>query len=700
MSAPPAPTPPLPADNPFARPSDLPFGLPRFADIELEHYLPAWEHFAAEHLAEIAAIVADPAVPDFENTLVALERSGQGLNRVALVFFNLVGSMATADMQQLEAELSPRLAAHFDEIKLNPDLFQRIDAVHRGRFDLALDAQQIALVERHHADFVLAGARLDAQGRDELKSLNQQVATLGSIFQRQLLADTEASALLLTGAEMVGVGADAMAATAAAAEKRGEQGHLVALGLPSQQPLLASLGDRDVRARLYEASVNRASAGETDNAPIAQQIAVLRARSAQLLGFDTYADLVASDQTARTSAAVDAMLSRMVRPAAARRAAEAELLQEFASRDGIDLEPWDWSYYASQVEAERFQVDTAQLKPYFELERVLVDGVFHAAERLYGITFRPRPDLVGYHPEVRVWEVVDHPASGEETILGLYLGDFFARDIKRGGAWMTNFVEQSHLLGTKPVILNVLNVAQAPEGTPTLLTLDEVRTFFHEFGHCLHGLFSDVTYPRLSGTSVPRDFVEFPSQVNEMWALEPEIVRNYARHVETGEVLPQLMLDALHRASVWGQGQGTSEMLGATLLDQAWHRIQSDEDIDDPIDFEEQSLVAAGIADELVPPRYRTTYFQHIFAGLGGYAAGYYSYLWSEVLDADTVEWFRSNGGLTRENGDTFRRKLLAVGSTRDPMTSFADVVGREPDITPLLRRRGLLDDADGDEGA
>ncbi len=681
-------TPTLPADNPFAAPSDLPYGLPRFADITVQHYAPGYQAGAAEQLAEIDAIVANPDTPTFDNTVVAMEKSGRLLGRVLAVFSNLASSDATDEMLALEEEFAPKVAAHTDAIRLNPDLFARIDAVHAARHSGDLTDEQVALVERYHTDFVLAGARLDEAGREQLKDLNKQIATLGATFSSNLLKDTEAVAVLLDSArEMAGASDDAVAAAKAAAEQRGhDDKYLITLVLPSGQPLLSSLSDRDVRARLYEASVNRASAGEYDNAPIAAQMAQLRAQAARLLGFASHADLVAADQTAKTSAAVDEMLGRLVAPAMANAAAEAALLQEFADRDGITLEPWDWAYYSDKVASERYSVDTAALRPYFELERVLHDGVFYAAERVYGITFSLREDLQAYQSDVRVWEVFNADGSP----IGLYLGDYFARDTKRGGAWMSCFVEQNHLFGDRPVVVNNLNLPKAPQGQPTLLTLDNVRTLFHEFGHTLHGLFSDVTYPRIASTNVPRDFVEYPSQVNEMWQQWPEILSNYAVHHETGEKLPLEQVQAIRDAELWGQGFGTAEYLGATLLDQAWHRLTPDDVIDDPIDFEAQALENAGVANDLIPPRYRTTYFQHIFAGSVGYSAGYYSYIWSEVLDADTVEWIKANGGLTRANGDAFRSKLLSVGSSKDPLAAFADVVGRGPDIGPLLRRRGL----------
>lgn len=690
-----AAAPALPADNPFAAPSELPYQLPRFADIRIEHYRPGFEAGTAQQLAEIEAITSNPEPATFANTIEAMERSGRLLGRVLSVFFNLASSDADDQMLALEEELAPRYAAHNDAIKLNPALFARIDAVHRQRHDAGLTPEQLALVERYHTDFVLAGAALDDDQRARLAELNRRIAELGAKFGSNLLKDTEASALLLDSAdELAGASPDAVAAAQSAAAAKGHPDkYLISLILPSNQPLLADLTDRDVRSRLYEASVNRAMAGEYDNTVVAAEMAQLRAEAAQLLGFATHADQIAADQTAKTTAAVDAMLGRLVEPAMRNARAEARVLADVAARDGINLEPWDWAFYSAKVSAEQYRVDEAALRPYFELDRVLHDGVFHAAEKLYGITFSPREDLRAYHPDVRVWEVFDGPVSDGKPI-GLYLGDYFARDTKRGGAWMSTFVEQNHLFGDRPVVVNNLNIPRPPGDEPALLTLDEVRTLFHEFGHTLHGLFSDVTYPRVASTNVPRDFVEFPSQVNEMWVQWPDILANYAVHHRTGEKLAQEQIDAIKAAELWGQGFATVEYLAATLLDQAWHRLSPGEVIDDPMDFEQQALEAAGVAMELIPPRYRTPYFQHIFSGDDGYSAGYYSYIWSEVLDADTVEWFKASGGLTRENGEAFRRKLLAVGGSVDPVGAFRSVVGHAPDITPLLRRRGLTGQA------
>lgn len=681
---PPAP-PAVSPDNPLATVSGLPFRLPLFADITPEHCREALLAGMAAQRAEIDAIVASDEEPTFDNTVVAMERSGELLVRAWSVFGNLTSSVSTPRLREIEREIAPLEAAHDDAIRLDPALFTRIDAVHASRHETGLDDEAVRLVERYHLDFVLAGAQLDEAGRARLTELNQELSTLSTTFGQNLQLATEAAAVRVTDrAELDGLSDQEVAAAATAAADRGLDGYLIALLLPSGQPVLAKLRDRELRRRVLEASLSRASAGEHDNGPVATRIALLRAERARLLGFDTHADLVLADSTARTTGAVDAMLASMVPASVANAEAEADVLRETAARDGVELAAWDWAFYSEQVRAERYAVDTAALRPYFELDRVLVDGVFHAAGLLYGYTFTPRPDLGGYHPDVRVWEVAD----AEGAPVGLYLGDFFARDGKRGGAWMSSFVRQSRLLGTSPVVVNNLNVSRAPDGEPTLLTLDEVNTLFHEFGHALHGLSSSVTYPRFSGTAVPRDFVEFPSQVNEMWALWPEVLGNYARHVDTGEALPRSAVDAIDAARLWGEGFATLEYLAATLLDQAWHRLAPGAEVGDPIAFEQRALADAGVASPLVPPRYRTTYFQHVFAG--GYAAGYYSYIWSEVLDADTVEWFKENGGLRRENGEAFRTQLLAVGGSVDPLGAFRAVRGRDADPQPLLRRRGL----------
>jgi peptidyl-dipeptidase Dcp len=671
--------------NPLAEASRLPFGLPPFEQVRPEHFAPAFEAGMTQQLAEIATIESDPEPPTFDNTLVALERSGRLLARTENLFFNLVSAASTPEIRLVEKEFAPRLTEHGDRIRLNTALFARIDAVNDRADELA--GEDRALLDRYHLDFVLAGARLDAVGQQQLREINGRLSRLSTQFQQNLQAATEAAALVLTDVtELDGLSVQEIAGAAAEATARGHDGaYLIPLILPSNQPLMSTLKNRSVRRRLYDASTTRASAGEWDNSALAIEIAHLRARKAVLLGFPTHADATVADQTAKTSAAVDDMLVELVEPAVARAQGEAVILTDLAAADGLQLAPWDWPYYSEQVRAQRYSVDTGALRPYFALEKVLHDGVFFAATQVYGVTFESRPDLVGYHRDVRVWEV----RNADGSSIGLYLGDYFAREGKRGGAWMNSFVEQSGLFGDKPVVVNNLNVTRPGPGSPALLSLDEVETLFHEFGHALHGLFSDVRYPRLSGTSVPRDFVEFPSQVNEMWAMWPQVLANYAVHVETGEVLPQAVADALEAARSWGQGFGEVEYLAATLLDQAWHRTPPELVIDDAAAFETAALENAGLAMDLVPPRYRSTYFQHIFAG--GYSAGYYSYIWSEVLDADTVEWFRENGGMTRLNGDTFRTELLSKGGSIDALAAFRAVRGRDAELGALLRRRGLV---------
>ncbi len=672
--------------NPLLEESTLPYSLPAFSKVLPEHFLPAFEAGAAQELSQIENIVQDPESATFENTILELEQSGPILNRTIKLFHNLISSLAGPELREIEAVLSPKLTAHHDEIQLNPALFQRVRAVHEQRAQLCPDAESIRLVERYYLDFLRSGAALNEEQATELKDLNRRLSVLSTSFHQNLQADTEARAVIVdTAAELAGLSSQDVEAAAQAATDRGHDGkYLLTLILPTGQPILPRLDDRQLRQRVHQASVGRAGEGTYNNGPIAIEMAQLRARRANLLGYATHADYIAADGTAKTLANIDVLLTQLVAPAVANANKEAEVLREFAAKDGVELAAWDWLYYSEKVRAARFAVDTEALRPYFELNRVLQDGVFFAAEAVYGVTFQPREDLVGYHPDVRVFEVMDsdgHP-------LGLFLGDFFARETKRGGAWMNSLVDQSKLLNRRPIILNTLNVTKPVPGEAALLTLDEVGTLFHEFGHALHGLFSDVGYPRFSGTSVPRDFVEFPSQVNEMWQFWPEVVANYAQHTQTGEPLAAEIVQKVIDAQLWGEGFSTTEYLGATLLDQAWHRITVDTEISDAQEFEEQALRAAGLELELVPPRYRSTYFQHIFSG--GYSAGYYSYIWAEVLDADTVDWFKSHGGMTRANGDTFREKLLSVGGSVDAMEAVVSILGRQPVIQPLLIRRGL----------
>lgn len=682
----------LDPSNPFAQPSSLPYELPDFTAIRFEHYRPALLAGMAQERAEVEAIATDPHPPTVENTLVALERAGAVLERVAAVVYNQLSADASPELEALEEEIAPLLSAHSDAIHLDTRLFARVDALHAAAAsgELVLDAQDAWLLERVHTDFVLSGVHLDEAGKERLRELNSRITTLDAAFGRTLLAATNAAALVLTDeSELDGLSAQDVAAAAQAATEHGVAGFWIELANTTSQPLLASLNRRDVRERLFCASVERGAGGEHDTRPILLEMARLRAERAQLLGFAHHAAATVADETAGSAQAVADMLARLAPAAAANALREQERLQVELERDhpGARLEPWDWAYYAERVQRAERSLDDSVLRPYLELERVLVDGVFAAAHRLYGLSFVERPELPGYAPGVRVFEVLDADGSG----LGLFVADYFTRDSKRGGAWMNSFVDQNHLLGQRPVVINNANVPRPAPGEPALLSWDFVITLFHEFGHALHGLLSDVRYPSRSGTSVPRDFVEYPSQVNEMWAWDREILASFARHHATGDPMPAAWLDTLLAARSDGQGFATTEYLAAALLDQAWHRLAPDEvptDVEDVQAFEARALAAAGLDLPAVPPRYRTTYFSHVFGG--GYSAGYYAYIWSEVLDADTVEWFAENGGLTRANGDTFRTRLLGRGGSVDPLAAFRELRGRDPQIDPLLVRRAL----------
>ena len=677
-------------DNPFSQASDLPYGLPPFDRIADEHFGPAFEAGLAGHAAEIEAIASATEPPTFENTIVALDTSGRLLQRVSSVFFNLTSSDTNPARQELQAEIAPKLAAQSDAIHLDPALFARVRDLYERRDQLGLDEESAWLLERTYTDFQRAGAGLDAAQQDKLRALNEELSTLSTRFQENLLRDTNDLAVLVQDpAELTGLSTGTVAAAREAAASRGAEGkYLLTLNLPTSQPLLSSLENRALRRRLFTASTARANRGnDNDNTAVLARIVRLRAERAALLGHPDHAAYVISDETARTAEAAVGLLERLAPVAVANARRDAEELQTYLGQDhpGATLEPWDWAFYAERVRKARFGLDDATLRPYFELDRVVRDGVLFAASELYGLSFTERHDLPVYHPDVRVFEVFDADGSP----LGLFLGDYYTRDSKRGGAWMNTFTDQSHLLGERPVVVNNLNIAKPPAGEPTLLTFDEVTTLFHEFGHALHALVSDVRYPKFSGTNVPRDFVEYPSQVNEMWMLWPEVLVNYAKHHETGEPLPRHLVERLEESAQYGQPFATTEYLAAALLDQAWHGLGTEDAIGDVDSFEATALEKAGVAVAAIPPRYRSTYFAHVFSG--GYSAGYYSYIWSEVLDADTVEWFTENGGLTRANGDHFRRTLLARGGSGDPMAFFRTFRGRDPEIAPLLARRGLI---------
>lgn len=677
--------------NPFFSASTLPYHWPPFDRIRDKHYAPAFQRGVAEQRTEILAIANNPQVPNFENTIVAMERSGQLLQRVSMVFFNLSSANTNPTIQKLELELAPQLAAHDDFILLNNKLFARIESLYAQRDKRGLNAEQKRLLERYHTHFVRAGARLSEPDKTTLRTYNARIAALQTDFEQHLLKGSNQGAIIIKDrAKLDGLSDAAIAA--AAAKARGLPGQYV---LPLQnttgQPALSDLNNRNLRIRILAASMRRGTqTGTTDQRGIISEMVMLRAQRARLLGYPNHAAYVLEDSTAHDTDAVNAMLNKLA-PAAARNAhREAGALQKRIDSEHGDfsLRAADWAYYAEKVRKQRYDFDESQMRPYFEMQRVLEDGVFYAASQLYGLTFKRRTDLPIYHPEVMVYEVFNADGSP----LGLFLADYYARPSKRGGAWMNTFVDQSGLLGTQPVVVNNLNIPKPPAGQPTLLSFDEVNTMFHEFGHALHGLFSNVTYPMFSGTSVPRDFVEFPSQVNEIWAIWPQVLKHYAHHYQTGKPMPQALLDKVLAAQKFNQGFATSEYLAAAMLDQSWHQLgpQQVPDKEHIESFEAAALKKAGLDFATVPPRYRSTYFAHIFAG--GYAASYYAYIWSEVLDADTVQWFKAHGGLSRANGERFRSTLLSKGGSVDAMTLFRGFYGAEPDIEPLLQRRGLDD--------
>ncbi|HEX4401940.1 MAG TPA: M3 family metallopeptidase [Galbitalea sp.] len=672
--------------NPFFEPSTLPFGLPPFAAIADDDYRPAFDRGLEEHLAEITAVADDSDPATFENTMILLERGGQLLERVSHVFFNKSSADSNDFTNALEEEMAPLLAAHSDAIRLNPRLYDRIKSLYERRSALGLDAESVYLIERYYDEFTIAGAGLSDDDKTTLRDYNQKLASLGTKFEKNLLADTNELAVVVEDvAELDGLGAGEISAAAEAAKERGLDGkYLITLVLPTGHPYLSSLTNRELRKKIMAASRSRSSrGGDNDNREIVLEIVSIRAKRAALLGFPNHSAVVTADETAKTPEAVDAMLTRLAPPAARNAKVEQKDLQETIGGD-FELESWDWALYTEKVRKAKYDVDTSEMRPYFEAERVLQDGVFFAATEVYGITFKERKDLVAYHPDVRVFEVSNEDGSP----VGLFLYDLYTRDSKRGGAWMNPLISQNTLLGNPTVVVNNHNVPKPAPGDPTLLTYDEVNTLFHEFGHALHGLFAHVTYPKFAGTNVFRDFVEFPSQVNEMWMLWPEILANYAVHHETGTAMPQEFVDKLQASSSFNEGFATSEYLAAAMLDQAWHRIDAKTKVTDVAKFEADAIASFGLDNPAVPSRYSSTYFAHTFAG--GYDAGYYSYIWSEVLDADTVEWFKENGGLTRANGDRFRQRLLGVGGSKDPLEAFRDFRGRDADIQPLLNRRGL----------
>ncbi len=681
-------------DNPFAVPSGLPFELPDFAAIRDEHYQPAIEAGIAEHLAELAAIAAETEPATIANVIEAWESSGRLLTRALNAFYTKQPADTNDVLDAVDAAVAPQLAEHSDAIYLDHALYGRVASlatrVEAG--EIELDPASAYWLERCLLAFERAGVNLPDADQARLRALNHRIAELQSEFGRKALAGMNAGAVLVTDeAELDGLSPAEVAGARDRATDRGhESGWLIELDNTSGQRPLDVLKNRELRRRIHLAAVNRGLGGEHDTRPLVVELARLRAERAELLGFANHAAYVAADGCARTGQAVWELLTTLAPAAVANARAEAAEMEQVWQRiaPGEPLEAWDWQFVAELLRTERYRLDATLLRPYLELERVLHDGVFAAASGLYGITFTERDDLVGYNDEVRVFEVTD--ADG--TPIGLFCADFYTRGSKQGGAWMNNMVDQNHLLGQPPVVINNSNLVKPPVGEPTLMTWDDVITLFHEFGHALHGLLSDTRYPSQSGTETPRDFVEYPSQVNEMWALDPDILPRYAVHHATGEPMPSEWVETLRGSTLFQQGFKTTEYLGAALLDQVWHRTplaQLPTDPEQVEEFERAALASVGLDYALVPPRYRSTYFRHTFEG--GYDAGYYAYMWSEVLDADTAAFMRANGGLTRENGERFRRLLLARGGSIDSMEAFRDYRGADPELRHLLDRRGLV---------
>ncbi len=675
-------------DNPFFAPSSLPFQAPPFDKIKDDDYQPALEAGMAKQLQEVQAIAANPSPPTFENTMVALEKSGQLLQRVEATFFAVVGANSDPVLLKVRAIEAPKLSAHRDAIFLDPKLFERVAAVYQQRNSLKLDAESLRLVEWDYDQFVHAGAKLSDSDKTELKKLNEEIATLSNVFETKLLAATKDAAFVTTDkAALAGLTEGQISAAAEAAKSRKVEGFVFPLQNTTQQPDLVALSDRATRQALFSNSWNRAERGDAnDTRDTIAKIAQLRAQKGKLLGYPNFAAWKIEDQMAKTPEAALKFMDALVPAATARAASEAQDIQTVIDQQnsGFKLQPWDWEFYAEQVRKAKYDLDEEQVKPYFELNNVLQNGVFYAANQLYGITFKERKDLPVYDPSMRVFEVFNADGSS----LALFYCDYFKRDNKQGGAWMDNFVEQSKLLGTKPVVQNVANFAMPAAGEPALLTSDDVRTMFHEFGHALHGMFANTEYPSLSGTSTARDFVEFPSQFNEHWATYPAVFQHYAKHYKTGAPMPAELMEKIKKAATFNKGYDTTELLAAAELDMKWHTLPASAPLQKPDAFETEALEQTHLSISYVPPRYRSSYFSHIWGS--GYAAGYYAYLWTQMLDDDAFQWFEEHGGLSRANGDRFRNMVLSRGNTEDLETLYVAWRGAKPSIQPMLKYRGL----------
>ena len=678
--------------NPFYSASTLPFQAPPFDKIKDSDYQPAIEAGMAKQLEEVKAIAEDPAPPTFDNTVVALEKTGQLFTRVMLVFNGVTGSNLNPELQKVQDIEAPRLAAHQDAIYLNSKLFARISAIYKERASLHLDPEALRLVEYDYLQFVHAGANLSEADKAVLKKLNEEESTLANAFITKLLSATKNAAFVTTDKNtLAGLSPAQIEAAEQAAKERKVDGYVIPLQNTTQQPDLGLLSVRATRQTIFENSWNRAEHGGADDTrDTIARLAQLRAQKAKLLGFDTYAAWKLEDQMAKTPAAALKFMDALVPGTTARAAVEAKDIQAVidSQKGGFTLQPWDWDFYAEQVRKARYDLDESQVKPYFELNNVLQNGVFYAANQLYGITFKERTDIPVYHPDVRAFEVFD--ADGKP--LALWYCDYFKRDNKNGGAWMDIFVNQSKLLGTLPVVFNVANFSKPAPGQPALINFGDVTTMFHEFGHALHGMFANTTYPSLSGTQVARDFVEFPSQFNEHWATYPAVFNKYAKHYKTGEPMPAELAAKIRKAKTFNQGYALTEVVAAAELDMQWHTLPATTSLENPDTFEKQALEKTHLSISYVPPRYRSSYFSHIWNT--GYAAGYYAYLWSEMLDDAAYQWFEDNGGMTRANGDRLRQMVLSRGNTEDLGAMYKAWLGKEPGIEPMLKERGLLEDS------
>jgi peptidyl-dipeptidase Dcp len=674
--------------NPFYAPSTLPFQAPPFDKIKDSDYQPAVEAGMAQQLKEMQAIADNPAAPTFENTFVAMEKTGALLDRVTAAFSAVSGANTNPELEKLQAIEAPRLAAHEDAIHLDGKLFQRVSAVYKQRDSLKLDPEALRLVEFYYGEFVRTGANLSDAEKDRLKKLNEEESTLSNAFRNKVLAATKNAAFATTDkSALAGLSEAQMGSAAAAAKLRGKEGWVLPMQNTTQQPYLAGLSNRATRQAVFEDSWTRAERGDAnDTRATILRLAQVRAEKGKLLGFDNYAGWKLQDQMAKTPEAALHFMDALVPATTAHAEREAKDIQEVidSEKGGFALQPWDWNFYSEQVRKAKYDLDEAQVRPYFELNNVLQNGVFYAANQLYGISFKERKDIPVWNPDVRVFEVFE--ADGKP--LALFYCDYFKRDNKNGGAWMSSLVRQSKLLGTLPVVFNVANLPKPAAGQPALISFDDATTMFHEFGHALHGMFAATEYPSLSGTSVPRDFVEFPSQFNEHWATYPAIFNHYAKHYKTGAPMPEELVAKIKKAADFNQGYELTELLAAAEVDMQWHTLPVGTPVENADAFERAALEKKHLALSYVPPRYRSSYFSHIWGT--GYAAGYYAYLWSEMLDDDAFQWFTDHGGLTRANGDRFRAMVLSRGNTEDLAKMYAAWLGTAPDIEPMLKYRGL----------